>query len=79
MYIYIKYIYISVYCIFIYIYIYIADTYCDTDIDECASSPCQHGGTCTDLVNGYTCTCMDGYTGMSLLRLIRLCGNLLII
>ena len=33
------------------------------DIDECASSPCQNGGTCTDLVNDFACTCAPGYTG----------------
>ena len=33
------------------------------DIDECASSPCQNGGSCTDQVNGYTCNCVDGYYG----------------
>ena len=33
------------------------------DIDECASSPCQNGGTCTDAVNSYTCACVDGYNG----------------
>jgi hypothetical protein len=32
------------------------------DVDECASSPCQNGGTCTDDVNGYKCVCVDGYT-----------------
>ena len=34
-----------------------------TDIDECSSSPCQNDGTCTDEVNGYTCSCVAGYTG----------------
>ena len=34
-----------------------------TDVDECASHPFQHGGTCTDRVNGYTCTCADEYKG----------------
>eukprot|EP00058_Branchiostoma_floridae_P022698 XP_002608188.1 hypothetical protein BRAFLDRAFT_125860 [Branchiostoma floridae] len=34
-----------------------------TNIDECASDPCQYGGTCTDGVNGYTCECVAGYTG----------------
>ena len=34
-----------------------------TDIDECASSPCQNGGTCSDGVNKYTCTCADGFNG----------------
>ena len=27
--------------------------YCATDIDECASNPCQNGGTCADDVNRY--------------------------
>ena len=44
------------------------------DIDECASSPCNNGGSCIDLnaewtssSSGYTvgfaCQCMAGYTG----------------
>ena len=33
------------------------------DIDECATIPCQNGGSCTDQVNGYTCNCVDGYDG----------------
>ena len=32
------------------------------DIDECASDPCQNGGTCTDQVDGYECSCQAGYT-----------------
>lgn len=35
-----------------------------SDIDECASNPCQNGGTCSDEVNGYSCACDDGYTGV---------------
>ncbi|KAK2160092.1 hypothetical protein LSH36_140g00016 [Paralvinella palmiformis] len=35
----------------------------NSDIDECLSSPCQNGGTCTDEVNGYSCTCVAGFTG----------------
>ena len=34
-----------------------------SEIDECLSSPCDNGGTCTDLLDGYSCTCVDGYTG----------------
>ena len=34
-----------------------------TDIDECSSNPCLNGATCVDGTNGYTCTCVAGYTG----------------
>ena len=33
------------------------------DIDECASSPCQNSGNCTDIVNGHSCECVAGYDG----------------
>ena len=32
------------------------------DIDECASNPCLHGGTCVDAVNYFQCICAPGYT-----------------
>lgn len=32
-------------------------------VDECASDPCQHGGTCIDGHLSYECTCAGGYTG----------------
>ncbi|XP_065923868.1 uncharacterized protein [Magallana gigas] len=32
-------------------------------LDDCASNPCLYGGTCTDLVGGYSCTCPTGYQG----------------
>ena len=33
------------------------------DIDDCANVNCTGHGTCTDLVNDYTCSCNAGYTG----------------
>ena len=33
------------------------------DIDDCSPNPCQNGGSCTDGVNSYQCTCPAGYTG----------------
>lgn len=38
--------------------------YCETDIDECASQPCQHGGYCNDQLGGFSCNCSGtGYNG----------------
>lgn len=33
------------------------------DIDECASFPCQHGGSCTNKINDFSCKCMPGFLG----------------
>uniref|UniRef100_A0A8C4HVR7 Sushi, nidogen and EGF-like domain-containing protein 1 n=1 Tax=Dicentrarchus labrax TaxID=13489 RepID=A0A8C4HVR7_DICLA len=37
---------------------------CQIDVDECASYPCQNGGTCEDQINSFICHCPPGYTGM---------------
>ena len=36
---------------------------CQKDINECVSSPCQNGGTCTEQVDGYSCACSTGWEG----------------
>ena len=57
---------------------------CGVNIDECASSPCVNGGTCTDGINGYsclcpaefngpTCLCPQGYTGENCSEKINAC------
>ena len=33
------------------------------DINECVVDPCLNGGTCTDRVSSYTCSCAAGFTG----------------
>ncbi|CAH1254988.1 VWDE [Branchiostoma lanceolatum] len=35
---------------------------CEEEIDECASNPCENGATCSDEVNGFTCTCDELHT-----------------
>ena len=34
-----------------------------SDINECASDPCNNGGICNDEINGFTCTCQPGWSG----------------
>ncbi|GFO29520.1 delta-like protein, partial [Plakobranchus ocellatus] len=36
---------------------------CEINIDECASEPCQNGGTCCDGINSFTCECPPGFKG----------------
>lgn len=36
---------------------------CETDIDECAVSPCRNGGECVDMVAKFKCICPVGYSG----------------
>ncbi len=38
---------------------------CDTEVNECDSSPCLHGGRCHDDIAKYTCTCEAEYTGVN--------------
>ena len=33
------------------------------DINDCMGKPCNNGGTCTDGIATYTCTCPGGFTG----------------
>lgn len=34
-----------------------------SDVNECASQPCQNGGTCTHGVNSFRCQCPAGFGG----------------
>lgn len=40
----------------------------------CSSYPCQNGGTCTNFLNGFTCTCPMGTSGQlcEISKLIRI-------
>lgn len=43
--------------------------YCETEIDLCYSKPCGAHGVCRSREGGYTCECLDDYTGESLHKL----------
>ncbi|XP_065070644.1 fibropellin-1-like isoform X2 [Rhopilema esculentum] len=45
------------------------------DIDECESSPCQNGGTCSNDINKYTCTCKAGFEGTNCQTDINECAS----
>ena len=44
-------------------YVQLVDLEFVSDIDECASSPCQNGGSCIDEINTFYCACAEGYSG----------------
>lgn len=46
---------------------------CETEILECASNPCNFGGTCIDLINDFQCVCAEGFIGKTCQAVIRLC------
>lgn len=38
---------------------------CETDIDDCASTPCLHDGKCIDQLGGFKCDCTNtGFEGV---------------
>lgn len=48
---------------------------CNDDVNECESNPCQHGGSCFDDVNQFTCSCVAGYTGSTCGTEINECAS----
>lgn len=47
--------------------------YCEELIDNCSSSPCLNEGYCKNFVNGYTCTCKDGFYGINCEKDVEVC------
>ena len=36
---------------------------CTDEVDECLSDPCVNAVACHDLLESYSCECLQGYTG----------------
>jgi surface protein len=49
---------------------------CETNINECNSSPCRNGGTCTDNVNGFSCACPPEFSGTQCESDVNECSSL---
>ncbi len=47
---------------------------CTTNINECASEPCQNGGVCQDAVDGFTCQCVGPWGGVQCQTLTGITG-----
>ena len=54
-----------------------------SDINDCANNSCLNNATCIDRINGYTCNCSIGFTGVFcetgeilILHALRMYGNL---
>lgn len=37
--------------------------YCETEVDLCYSGPCKNNGRCRSREGGYTCECLEDFTG----------------
>lgn len=48
--------------------------FCEQEVDECASDPCQSGGSCEDQLNGYLCLCPVNRVGRHC-ELTSACSN----
>ncbi|CAM9746628.1 unnamed protein product [Lampetra fluviatilis] len=46
-----------------------------SDVDECQSRPCKHGGSCANTQGSYSCTCVSGWSGLNCTENIDECAG----
>lgn len=50
-------------------------TFCEVNLDECQSKPCQNGGMCADGVDFYECFCSEGKFQQNIYEFAGKCRN----
>uniref|UniRef100_A0A672LTS1 Cadherin domain-containing protein n=1 Tax=Sinocyclocheilus grahami TaxID=75366 RepID=A0A672LTS1_SINGR len=50
-----------------------AGALCETDIDECQPTPCHNGGTCHNLVGGFSCSCPEDWEVSAVMQINLSC------
>nr|XP_032818226.1 uncharacterized protein LOC116946998 [Petromyzon marinus] len=46
-----------------------------SDVDECQSRPCKHGGSCANTQGSYSCSCVSGWSGLNCTENIDDCAG----
>ncbi|KAK6044769.1 EGF-like domain protein, partial [Cooperia oncophora] len=49
--------------------------FCETDVDECLTSPCLNGATCVNQIGTFYCMCPRGYKGTTCEERIEVCSS----
>ena len=52
---------------------YHSGVFCEIEINECLSVPCQNGGTCIDNEGAFTCLCLPEFSGALCEEIIDQC------
>ncbi|PIK43090.1 putative fibropellin-1 isoform X4 [Apostichopus japonicus] len=58
-----------------YVRLLMSGARCESERDECSSSPCLNAGTCIDLLGAYRCECPVGYVGINCELDFNECGS----